>query len=146
MGTDAPQRLLPASVAIAAYHAPDARPRARTHAQVALPRGSPHHHRGAQSVLSGWAQYFRTGNARRSLIKRTVTSSSVCVVCSYSERARVALRDAPRCGVAPSLSTWALSPAWHRPVSGGSRNASTRTTTDKPCARNPHARFERASH
>jgi RNA-directed DNA polymerase len=100
-------------------------------------------------VLRGWGNYFRTGNAAKRFNQLD----------SYVWRAPGPAREAQGAAPAPRRAE-ALDPRLlpqpraHRlrgtvryPEAGNRRprNAATRETTGKPCAGNPHARFERGS-
>jgi hypothetical protein len=98
------------------------------------------------SVLSGWGNYFRTGNAARRfnqvdeyvwrrLLKLRVAAEGAAPACRRGDTLVAGLLRPP--GTAPS--------ARHCEVPGDRTKPRTRETTGKPCAGNPHARFERGS-
>ena len=104
-------------------------------------------------VLRGWGNYFRTGNAAQRF-----NQLDSYVVATAPRPARQAQGSAPsrrrgrRAGRATtsttSASTACAGPSATRSSPSGNRrprNAAARETTGKPCAGNPHARFERGS-
>ena len=98
-------------------------------------------------VLRGWGDYFRTGNAaRRIQPDSTPTSWRGCAACASSARAEPARRRSRALDARVLLRSLGLHRLrGHRPATRRPRNAATRETTGKPCAGNPHARFERGS-
>ena len=130
-------------------------PSARTRAG-ADPRGRCH--QDVRSVIAeinpvvrGWGQYFAMGNAANHFI-----DVDDYVVKRLATLARQAW-GASAAGAKPNAGTASTSKALdctacvgrsatranHLETPGGPRNAASRQTTGKPCAGNPHARFER---
>ncbi len=96
-------------------------------------------------VLRGWGQYFRTGNAADHFTDVEPTWSAVCAAC-VSSAPTVALRRVSSCdGTAPSSKHWASAACAGRFSIREQRNAAIPRPPGKPCAGNPHARFERGS-
>ncbi|MBK7264148.1 MAG: hypothetical protein IPI03_20860 [Rubrivivax sp.] len=101
-------------------------------------------------VLRGWGQYLQTGNAANHFIdvdayvEKRLRSLRV-------KRAGRSLRPGqPSTGIESTLKALDCIACAERsatpgkpPAKGGLRNAASRQTTGKPCAGNPHARFER---
>ena len=96
-------------------------------------------------VIRGWGNYFRTGNAAKQFIQldgyvwKRLRSLRVKRKGRNLNRARPSAGRASPSGT--SGSTDCAAPSATRRL----RNAASRETTGKPCAGNPHARFERGS-
>jgi len=92
-------------------------------------------------VLRGWGNYFRTGNAdaKFNQVDAYVWAVAPLDVAAWRPAA------APAGGMAPEpvLRDGSVSAARHRVLSGASR---AQKIIVKPCAGNPHARFERGLH
>jgi group II intron reverse transcriptase/maturase len=99
------------------------------------------------AVVRGWGQYFRTGNATTQFIHiDQYVEGSAPRLASAPRRQSSSRRSAD--GLAPSLlrSLGALPPARNHSVSGGCVMLRLERPPGKPCAGDPHARFERGSY
>src|SRR5437899_1951302 len=73
------------------------------------------------------------------------TSGSDSAPCASSARDGISVPAKPNAGRASHSGTLGSIACEARSATRGSRNAATRQTIGKPCAGNPHARFERGS-